>query len=136
MSTIHHLKSQLYSGNYQAVINEVTNPQFLAGLDTKQKLSARVLLYRAYLAHGRYTMVIQEISSSDPDVLIGIRLLAMYVATSTQKNEIIAQVLAISRQITKPDPDLCAVLASLLTLHRMYDDALEMASRCSYDIEW
>jgi coatomer protein complex subunit epsilon len=136
MSTIHHLKSQLYSGNYQGVINEVTNPQFLAGLDTKQKLAARVLLYRAYLAHGRYTMVIQEISSSDPDVLIAVRLLAMYVATSTQKNEIIAQVGAIARQINKPDPDLCVMLATLFTLHGMYDDALEMTNRCSHDTEW
>jgi hypothetical protein len=131
-----NLKNEFYTGNYQTVINETTNPAFLGSLDNGGKLNAKVLLFRAYLAHSRYNLVIQDIKSTDPDVMIAIQLLAMYLASATRKDDIITQVEAISKQIPNPDGDLCLILATLFTIHGNYDEALKITNKCPRDLEW
>jgi tetratricopeptide (TPR) repeat protein len=128
------LESMFCIGNYQYVINEATNPQLLSHLTKEQVLKAKVLLHRAYLAHGRYNLVIQEIQPNDPDALIAVQLLAMYLASSEARPDIIAQLRVIATQAA-PNPCLAIVLATTFMLHGDYHKALELVTMFDRDLE-
>ncbi|KAJ2997721.1 Coatomer subunit epsilon [Globomyces sp. JEL0801] len=130
-----HLKNQLYTGAYQTVINEAGNPQLLNSLSDLDKLHARVLLNRTYLTHGRFNLVISDIKKSDPDVLIAVQLLAMYLASPQTQSQVLQQTQNIIEQISDPEPVLCVVLATILTLAGLYDDALRLVVKHPQDLE-
>ncbi|KAJ3324485.1 hypothetical protein HDV06_006896 [Boothiomyces sp. JEL0866] len=128
------LKNQFYVGQYQTVINEATNPQFLAKLNPQQQLEQRVLLHRAYLVHGRYNLVIQDIKSSDPDVLIAIQLLATVLAQPSKAPEITHHVQQMINHI-EPEAQTYIVLSTILTIIGLYDEALKLVSKFPRDLE-
>ncbi|KAJ3303719.1 hypothetical protein HDV03_003592 [Kappamyces sp. JEL0829] len=130
------LKNQFYVGNFQSVINEATNPSFLAALSVEERLSAKALLFRAYLTHGRYNLVIQDIKPTDPDVLIATQLLAMYLASPSNQKEVANQCKAIAAQVGPAvEPELAVALGTVFTLHGLYEDALRLLAHCPNDLE-
>jgi coatomer protein complex subunit epsilon len=132
--SMNELEQHFVLGDFQLLINQATT-NYIATLEARNKLKARVLLFRAYVTQARYSLVIQDISPKDPDVLIAIQLLAMFLGSNTQRKQIVIQVDAIASQITQPEPDLAVVLSTIFALDGNYDKALEVASRCPNDLE-
>ncbi|TPX42414.1 hypothetical protein SeMB42_g05130 [Synchytrium endobioticum] len=63
------LRNLYHLGGIQQVVNDATNPATMPKSEASRK-SRQVLLYRAYLAQGKYNMILGEIpsNSSDPEM--------------------------------------------------------------------
>ncbi|CAG8594740.1 8176_t:CDS:2 [Ambispora gerdemannii] len=64
------------SGSYQQVINEANSR---TQVSEAAKLERKTYLYRAYIAQGKYNIVISEVKDSDAVELRTVKLLAVYL---------------------------------------------------------
>ncbi|RKO92672.1 coatomer epsilon subunit-domain-containing protein, partial [Blyttiomyces helicus] len=75
------LRNRFYAGSHQQVIAEATNPATVPRSDTA-KLERRILLHRAYLAQGRFALVLTETGTgpTEPAEIRAVRALARVAA--------------------------------------------------------
>jgi tetratricopeptide (TPR) repeat protein len=128
------LENNFGLGNYQYVINEASNPELISSLSSQDKLKVKVLLYRAYLTQHKYTFVMEQIQPTDPDSLIAIQLLAMFLASPDRQSEIMVQVNAVAKHAEK-EPVLSVVLATIFYLYGDFQKALELVSVFERNLE-
>ncbi|TPX34581.1 hypothetical protein SmJEL517_g02877 [Synchytrium microbalum] len=75
------LRNLYHLGSLQQVVNDATNPATMPKSESSRK-TRQVLLYRAYLAQGKFNMIMSEIPTSTTDVeLLAIRIYAKLLAT-------------------------------------------------------
>lgn len=60
------LQNLYYLGSLQQVVNDATNPETMPKSESSRK-NRQVLLYRAFLAQGKYNMILSEIPSDTKD---------------------------------------------------------------------
>jgi len=80
--------NSFYLGNFQHAIMEaqklkITNPEKILERD--------VLLHRAYIAQGRYRVVLDEVTPGAPEQLQAVRMLAEYLSDATKREAIVAK---------------------------------------------
>ncbi|CAG8448011.1 10908_t:CDS:10 [Rhizophagus irregularis] len=80
MDELFALKNLFYTGSFQQVINEANSR---SQLSETAKLERKIYLYRAYIAQGKYNLVISDIKSSDEIDLQVIKILAIYLQAKT-----------------------------------------------------
>ncbi|KAL3522943.1 hypothetical protein ACH5RR_015777 [Cinchona calisaya] len=80
------LRNSFYLGAYQAAINNSDIPN----LSPEDAIERDSLVYRSYIALGSYQLVINEIDSSAATPLQAVKLLAMYLEGSANKETTIS----------------------------------------------
>ncbi|GBB86454.1 hypothetical protein RclHR1_12890009 [Rhizophagus clarus] len=83
MDELFALKNLFYTGSFQQVINEANSR---TQVSETAKLERKIYLYRAYIAQGKYNLVISEIKSSDTVDLQVIKILAIYLQAKTSSS--------------------------------------------------
>lgn len=85
-SPLFNANNLFYFGAYQAVINECTTLQ--SQINSQYQVDLKVLLYRSYLALGKYSLVTKELSQVDkPSELQAIKILAKVLASKADDIE-------------------------------------------------
>ncbi|KAJ1565705.1 hypothetical protein HK096_011533 [Nowakowskiella sp. JEL0078] len=110
-------------GSYQQVINKSSSGQQIA--------ARRSLLYRAYVAQARYSLVLAELKADDPSVdLRAIRLLARYFV----KEDVLDEIRALAaEEVTSPM--VASVVATVWINENELELALQAVARHSKDLE-
>ncbi|KAI9090827.1 coatomer epsilon subunit-domain-containing protein [Phlyctochytrium arcticum] len=75
---LHLLKSNFHVGSYQQVIDEATDSSKVPRSEEAQ-LEREVLLYRAYIAQGNTSRVVEEIPENAPSDLKAVKAFAQYI---------------------------------------------------------
>jgi coatomer protein complex subunit epsilon len=127
-------------GNYQTVINEVSSSNGLFSTDAK--LEAQTLLYRSYVAQGKYNLVMNDIASSEEAPLKAIKLLAEFLADK-QKNDLVnAETFAskanalLEEGANRINAVVQVTLATILIQAGHLEDALRTLHSRQKKIEW
>jgi len=81
------VKNAYFTGNFQTCINE---GQKLKLTDPSIVLERDVLMYRSYLALRKFRVVLDEISSSSPDLIQPLRMLAIFLSSPDKRDDIVA----------------------------------------------
>eukprot|EP00088_Acartia_fossae_P007526 TRINITY_DN13541_c0_g1_i2.p1 TRINITY_DN13541_c0_g1~~TRINITY_DN13541_c0_g1_i2.p1 ORF type:complete len:315 (-),score=83.88 TRINITY_DN13541_c0_g1_i2:319-1221(-) len=81
------VRNAYFTGNFQTCINEA---QKLKLMDPALNLERDVFLYRSYLALNKHRVVLDEISSSSPDLVQPLKMLATFLAYPAKRDDIVA----------------------------------------------
>jgi len=118
------LRNSFYIGNFQHCINEA---QSLNPSSSDLKVERDVFLYRAYIAQGKYGLVLSEVTASSPPELQGVRLLADYLQNPGKKETIIK---SIESKLNGSDfSEYFLLMASVIYFHENDTDS---ALRCLF----
>lgn len=82
------LKNAFFTGNFQTCISEA---QKLKLSDPSLALERDVLLYRSYLAQRKYRVVLEEVNSGSPALLLPLKTLAQFLSTPAKRDSIVAE---------------------------------------------
>jgi len=82
------VKNAYFTGNFQTCINEA---QKLKVGDQATAVERDVFMYRSYLALRKYRVVLDEISSSSPDLVQPLKILASFLANPGKRDDIVAE---------------------------------------------
>ncbi|KAL2653523.1 hypothetical protein R1flu_021651 [Riccia fluitans] len=117
------LKNNFYVGAYQAAINESN----VHGLSESATVERDCIMYRAYIALGKYQRVIDDISSAAPTALQAVKLLALYFSGGDNKEKALA---SISEWTADPviasNPSFLLVAGTIYAHEKMYNEALKL----------
>jgi coatomer protein complex subunit epsilon len=80
------LRNNFYLGAYQAAINNSE----IANLSPDEEIERDTLVYRSYIALGSYQLVINEVDSSAATPLQAVKLLALYLFSPENKENVIS----------------------------------------------
>lgn len=80
------VKNAYFQGNYQQCINEA---QKLKGLTIEQSNLRDAFVYRAYIVQKKFSVVMDEITSSSPPELQAIRVLAEFLSFPSRRDSIV-----------------------------------------------
>jgi coatomer protein complex subunit epsilon len=117
-------------GSYQSVINDISSARVT--LSESAALEAKVFLYRAYIAQGKYNLVISEINSSHPVELQAVKLLAVYMQANakgdaTAKSGTVTQIMELLSEGTNAiNATIQIVGATILYNESLLEDALKV----------
>ncbi|KAG9287391.1 hypothetical protein G9A89_023763 [Geosiphon pyriformis] len=84
MDELFALRNLFYTGSFQQVINEANSR---TQVSEASKLERKIYLYRAYIAQGKYKIVISEVKDSDSVDLRVVKLLAVYLHAKAQQDD-------------------------------------------------
>ncbi|KAK2189589.1 hypothetical protein NP493_102g04010 [Ridgeia piscesae] len=79
------IRTALYTGNYQQCINEAQKIRVSPDIKTDRD----VLMYRAYIAQKKYSVVLDEVTSSSPPALQAVKMFAEYLSSDRSKRDAI-----------------------------------------------
>lgn len=116
------------------MINEATNPATTPKTELN-KLQRKVLLQRAYIAHGRYNLVLSEISDSDPVELRACRLLAKYLAAGPSRSGVAGEAAELLQEMTGHNVAGLVPLATVFYHEGLLDDALRLVVKAPKNLE-
>ena len=118
-------------GSYQSVINEATNPATTPKTD-QGKLDRKVLLYRSYIIHGRYNLILSDITDTDVADLQAIKLLALYLTNPSK--QIVDQIPAFLSE-SSLTANIAIIIGTLYYHELMFNEALELLSKFPKHLE-
>eukprot|EP01088_Endostelium_zonatum_P018063 TRINITY_DN5648_c0_g1_i2.p1 TRINITY_DN5648_c0_g1~~TRINITY_DN5648_c0_g1_i2.p1 ORF type:complete len:324 (+),score=80.69 TRINITY_DN5648_c0_g1_i2:57-1028(+) len=116
------LRNLFYVGSYQAVINEENS------LNVKSdalRLEKDVFVYRAYIARGDYSTVIESVSDSSEPSLLAVKALAQYFSSSDKTSAIES----LTQLTSSADPTVLLLAAIMFTNEREFEKALGLLSQ-------
>ncbi|KAL2916109.1 hypothetical protein HK105_204200 [Polyrhizophydium stewartii] len=131
------LKNQFYLGAFQTVINEATNPATTPRTE-RGKVDRQVLLHRAYISHGRFNLVLSEITDRDPVELRAVRTLAKVLAApaGAGREAAVAEAAALAESLpADANPVAFVVLGTVFYHDGRFDDALRLLVRAPKHLE-
>ncbi|EDO34302.1 predicted protein [Nematostella vectensis] len=121
------VKNAFFIGNYQGCINEAQKFQA-----TTRELAVEkdIYMYRAYVAQGKYSVVMDEISGMSPPEVQPVRVLADYLQNPSRRDNILS---SIEKKLNTSDiNDYYLLMAASVYFHEQnYDGAL----RCLHQSE-
>ncbi|XP_057300649.1 coatomer subunit epsilon-like [Hydractinia symbiolongicarpus] len=118
------VRNSFYIGNFQHCINEA---QTLNPTSSDLRIERDVFLYRAYVAQGKYGLVLDEIRGSSPQELQAVRILADYLQNSAKRESILKQ---IETKLNGSDfSEYFLLMASIIYFHEQDTDS---ALRCLF----
>jgi len=82
------VKNAYFTGNFQTCINEA---QKMKVSDPALVVERDVFMYRSYLALRKYRVVLDEISSSSPDLVQPLKTLAAFLSNPGRRDEIVSE---------------------------------------------
>jgi coatomer protein complex subunit epsilon len=140
----------LFIGSFQQVINEANSR---SQVSETAKLERKIYLYRAYIAQGKYNLVISEIKSTDAIDLQVIKILAIYLQAKTsgsgsgsngsvgdekKKEEALKEL----REVILSDPSnainstVQIIAGTIFYNEGLYEEALKVLVRHNKNLEW
>lgn len=126
-------------GAYQTIINEVSSSR--APLSDSAKLEAKSYLYRAYIAQGKYNLVISELKDSQIPEQQAVRLLAAYLqakskSDNTAREDAVKQVTELLAEGTNAAIPLVQLVAGTVLYNEgLLEDALKVLHRRGKNLE-
>lgn len=82
------VKNAYFTGNFQTCINEA---QKMKVSDPALVVERDVFMYRSYLALRKYRVVLDEISSSSPDLVQPLKTLAAFLSNPGRRDDIVSE---------------------------------------------
>ncbi|CAL8088404.1 unnamed protein product [Orchesella dallaii] len=118
------VKNAYYIGSYQQCINEA---QKLKSLSPEQSLVRDVLMYRAYIALKKFSVVMDEITGSSPSELQSVRLLAEYLSSSSKRDSVLDKLDKMVAAGFNPEDATTIIIAGTIYNHAQnYESALRV----------
>ncbi|XP_010275973.1 PREDICTED: coatomer subunit epsilon-1-like [Nelumbo nucifera] len=116
------LRNNFYLGAYQATINNSDIPH----LPSDDAVEKDCLVYRSYIALGSYQLVINEIGSSAPTPLQVVKLLALYLSGSENKENTILRLQELLKDAAIGSNPTLRLIAGIIYMHEQdYNEALK-----------
>lgn len=109
------------------------------------KLERKIYLYRAYIAQGKYNIVLTEIKDTDPVDLKAVKILAAYLqsksegqTSETKKEEALKELKeVILGDVTNTLNPTVQIVAGTIYYHEgLFEDALKVLSHHDKNLEW
>jgi coatomer protein complex subunit epsilon len=125
-----------YLGSYSQVIHQLNNSIQSTADDKKD---AKVLLYRTYLAQGKYSLISNELKGTDVEELKLIALSAELEQSSdaSKREELLKQAEELANEGTNLlNPNLQLILARLAIIEGKLDIALKAVQLHPRHLEW
>merc|ERR1712176_187598 len=124
------VKTAFYIGNYRQCVKEA---QKLQMGDQSLDLECDILMYRAYLAEGKYNLVLGEIESRSGPEFLALVLLAKIMQNPSNKEAVISEVgNVLNEGAASLCPDIVALLcANVYLLAGDYDSTLRVTNSAS-----
>lgn len=119
------VRNAFYAGNFQHCINEA---QHVNPSSKDSKIERDVFLYRAYVAQGKYGVVLDEIKPSFPDEVKSVRILADFLNNRGNKDAAIVEMLEEKLKSTNFS-EYFLLIAATIYMHLQDTDS---ALRCLY----
>jgi len=118
------VRNSFYIGNFQHCINEA---QTINLSSSDLKIERDVFLYRAYIAQGKHSLVLDEIKASSPQEVQAVRILADYLQNPSKKDAILQQ---LEKKLNGSDfSEYFLLIASNIYF---YEQDLDSALRCLF----
>eukprot|EP00128_Syssomonas_multiformis_P009742 Colp12_sorted_trinity150504_noHs@19574 len=109
------LRANFYLGNYQAVVSEA---QKLQPSTPEGKEEKDAFLYRAYLAQGKYSVVLNEIHpEKSATSLQAIRVLAAYLQPNSDKSAAKDKLQAFQSDVLKANDPIVQLVTAIIHIH-------------------
>lgn len=119
---LYEIRNSFYIGNFQQCINEA---QKLKPSTPDLALTRDVFMYRAYVAKGRYGVVLDEISKASSPELNSVRLFAEYLANPDKSEKVVAELESKMSSSVDASNDTFLLMAASIYFHEQnYDSAL------------
>ncbi|RHZ87962.1 hypothetical protein Glove_27g11 [Diversispora epigaea] len=141
MDELFALRNLFYTGSFQQVINEAHKN---VSISESAKLERKIYLYRAYIAQGKYNIVITEIKDTDPIDLKAVKILAVYLqsksggqTSDTKKEEALKELKeVILDDVTNTLNSTVQIVAGSIYYHEgLFEEALKILSRHNKNLE-
>ncbi|KAK1426645.1 hypothetical protein QVD17_15322 [Tagetes erecta] len=116
------LRNNFYIGAFQAAINngDVQN------LSEEDAIERDCLIYRSYIALGSYQLVINEVDSSAATPLQAVKLLALYLLSTDNKETVISSIREWLSDSAIGNNPILRLIAGIIFLHEQdYNEALK-----------
>uniref|UniRef100_A0AC34R6R1 Coatomer subunit epsilon n=1 Tax=Panagrolaimus sp. JU765 TaxID=591449 RepID=A0AC34R6R1_9BILA len=110
------VRNNYYLGAYQQCINEAQNAKVKTDQD---KLERDTFLYRSYIALGKMSIPLNEITTNAPTALKAVRRFADYMANPAKRSKIAAEVEAEVNGSMEPDNVNLILAAQILSRHNV-----------------
>lgn len=116
------IRTAFYIGNYQQCINESQKLKVQGDVKTEKD----IIMYRAFLAQKKYSVILSEISVSDPK-LGSIHMFAEYLSNQNARERILKDLdVSLSKNIDPSNSIFLLMAASILTNEGNQDGALKV----------
>ncbi|ORX49908.1 hypothetical protein DM01DRAFT_1338042, partial [Hesseltinella vesiculosa] len=129
-SVLFGIRNMFALGNYQTLINEVSSAHNI--ISPEGRLEAQSLMYRAYVAQGKFNLILSDIQDNDnvDAGLRAIRLLAIYLQQKSQGQSVDA-VVDLAQQLFEQGTNrvntTCQIaVATLFVNAGKYNEALQV----------
>ncbi|KAL8192246.1 hypothetical protein R6Q57_027913 [Mikania cordata] len=117
-----NLRNNFYLGAYQAAINNSDVPN----LSEEDAIERDCLVYRSYIALGSYQLVINEVDSSAPTPLQAVKLLALYLFSPDNKENVISSIKEWLGDAAIGNNPILRLIAGTIFMHEQdYNEALK-----------
>ncbi|XP_023336675.1 coatomer subunit epsilon [Eurytemora carolleeae] len=80
------IKNSFFTGNYQVCVNECQKHKLQ---DSSLAVEKDIFMYRSYIALKKYRVVLDEISSSSPDLIQPLKTLATFLANPERRESMV-----------------------------------------------
>ncbi|CAG8614971.1 8620_t:CDS:2, partial [Diversispora eburnea] len=127
--------------SFQQVINEAHKN---VSISESAKLERKIYLYRAYIAQGKYNIVITEIKETDPIDLKAVKILAVYLQTKSggqasdaKKEEALKELkeVILNDVANTLNSTVQIVAGSIYYNEGLFEDALKILSRHNKNLD-
>jgi len=116
------LRNSFYIGNYQQCINEA---QKLKTSNPELKLEKDIFMYRAYIAHRKYGVVMDEIHGASPPEMQALKMLAEYLVHPEKRDAILRNLDQMLTGNVDVSNDTLLIMAATIYSHEQnYEAAL------------
>jgi tetratricopeptide (TPR) repeat protein len=117
------VRNSFYLGHFQQCINEA---QRIKSRNADVQGTAKVFMYRAYIAQRKYAVVLDEISDGAAPELCAVRLLAEYMSSSSNRDSVVKELKTRLSSGTETNDTLLLIAAYIYVHEEDCEEALRV----------